>query len=132
MDDAAIVPYCLLWGLIFIKREIFGNPSPLPDWYEATMPSVHDLQRGHPVHDPGLFPTVQEIRLELLDPDAEETPMAYSWCIMRSRCGSSTGSLNFDLPAIIKVLIAFCVPTLATELGPDPGAAANSGSQQVL
>ncbi|TGN85162.1 acyltransferase [Bradyrhizobium yuanmingense] len=31
----AIVPYCLLWGLIFIKREILGNPSPLPDWYEA-------------------------------------------------------------------------------------------------
>jgi surface polysaccharide O-acyltransferase-like enzyme len=31
----AIVPYCLLWVLIFIKREILGNPSPLPDWYEA-------------------------------------------------------------------------------------------------
>ena len=30
-----IVPYCLLWVLIFIKREILGNPSPLPDWYEA-------------------------------------------------------------------------------------------------
>lgn len=31
----ALVPYCLLWGLIFIKREILGNPSPLPNWYEA-------------------------------------------------------------------------------------------------
>lgn len=31
----AIVPYCLLWGLIFIKREILGNPSPLPNWYEG-------------------------------------------------------------------------------------------------
>ncbi|MCP3443178.1 acyltransferase [Bradyrhizobium sp. CCGUVB14] len=31
----AIVPYCLLWGLIYIKREILGNPSPLPDWYEG-------------------------------------------------------------------------------------------------
>ena len=31
----AIVPYCLLWGLIFIKRQVLGNPSPLPDWYEA-------------------------------------------------------------------------------------------------
>jgi surface polysaccharide O-acyltransferase-like enzyme len=30
-----IVPYCLLWVLIFIKREILGNPSPLPNWYEA-------------------------------------------------------------------------------------------------
>jgi Acyltransferase family len=31
----AIIPYCLLWALIFIKREILGNPSPLPDWYEG-------------------------------------------------------------------------------------------------
>jgi peptidoglycan/LPS O-acetylase OafA/YrhL len=32
----ALVPYCLLWGLIFIKREILGNPPHLPDWYEAS------------------------------------------------------------------------------------------------
>ncbi|MEH2486716.1 acyltransferase family protein [Bradyrhizobium sp. AZCC 2230] len=32
----AIVPYCLLWVLIFIKREILGNPSPLPNWYEGS------------------------------------------------------------------------------------------------
>jgi surface polysaccharide O-acyltransferase-like enzyme len=31
----ALVPYCLLWVLIFIKREILGNPSPLPNWYEG-------------------------------------------------------------------------------------------------
>ncbi|TAI62130.1 acyltransferase [Bradyrhizobium sp. Leo170] len=33
---AALVPYCLLWVLIYIKREILGNPVRLPDWYEAT------------------------------------------------------------------------------------------------
>jgi len=33
---AALVPYCLLWGLIAIKREILGNPVILPDWYEAS------------------------------------------------------------------------------------------------
>jgi hypothetical protein len=31
----ALVPYCLLWVLIFIKREMLGNPSPLPNWYEG-------------------------------------------------------------------------------------------------
>ena len=31
----ALVPYCLLWGLIYIKREILGNPAHLPDWYEG-------------------------------------------------------------------------------------------------
>jgi hypothetical protein len=32
----ALVPYCLMWVLIYIKREILGNPPRLPDWYEAT------------------------------------------------------------------------------------------------
>jgi surface polysaccharide O-acyltransferase-like enzyme len=31
----ALIPYCLLWVLIYIKREILGNPSPLPNWYEG-------------------------------------------------------------------------------------------------
>jgi surface polysaccharide O-acyltransferase-like enzyme len=26
----------MLWGLIYIKREILGNPSPLPNWYEGS------------------------------------------------------------------------------------------------
>jgi hypothetical protein len=30
-----LVPYCLLWGLIYIKRDILGNPPVLPHWYEA-------------------------------------------------------------------------------------------------
>jgi hypothetical protein len=33
---AALVPYCLLWGLIAIKREVLGNPPVLPEWYEAS------------------------------------------------------------------------------------------------
>jgi surface polysaccharide O-acyltransferase-like enzyme len=32
----AIVPYYLMWVLISIKRENLGNPSPLPNWYEAS------------------------------------------------------------------------------------------------
>jgi surface polysaccharide O-acyltransferase-like enzyme len=32
---ATLVPYCLLWVLIYIKREILGNPPVLPAWYEA-------------------------------------------------------------------------------------------------
>ena len=31
---ATFIPYCLLWVLITVKREILGNPSPLPHWYE--------------------------------------------------------------------------------------------------
>jgi surface polysaccharide O-acyltransferase-like enzyme len=32
----ALVPYGLMWGLIYIKREILGNPVWLPNWYEAS------------------------------------------------------------------------------------------------
>ena len=32
----ALVPYCLMWVLIYIKREILGNPEWLPVWYEGT------------------------------------------------------------------------------------------------
>ena len=31
----ALVPYCLMWLLIYIKREILGNPVKLPEWYES-------------------------------------------------------------------------------------------------
>lgn len=31
----ALVPYCLMWVMIIIKRSILGNPVKLPDWYEA-------------------------------------------------------------------------------------------------
>jgi Acyltransferase family len=31
-----LIPYALLWGLIYIKREILGNPPVQPDWYEAS------------------------------------------------------------------------------------------------
>ena len=30
-----LIPYCLLWVMIYIKRAILGNPSPQPDWYHA-------------------------------------------------------------------------------------------------
>jgi hypothetical protein len=33
---ATLISYCGLWGLIFIKREILGNPDHLPHWYEAS------------------------------------------------------------------------------------------------
>ena len=32
---ATLIPYCLVWVMIYIKREILGNPNPQPDWYLA-------------------------------------------------------------------------------------------------
>jgi peptidoglycan/LPS O-acetylase OafA/YrhL len=33
---ATLVPYALMWVLIYVKREVLGNPDPQPDWYLAS------------------------------------------------------------------------------------------------
>jgi hypothetical protein len=30
---ATLIPYCLMWGMIYIKRAILDNPNVLPHWY---------------------------------------------------------------------------------------------------
>jgi len=30
-----LIPYCLMWAMIYVKREILGNPDPQPHWYQA-------------------------------------------------------------------------------------------------
>jgi Acyltransferase family len=32
---ATLIPYGLMWGMIYVKREILGNPAMLPDWYQV-------------------------------------------------------------------------------------------------
>ncbi|MDN5002211.1 acyltransferase [Bradyrhizobium sp. GCM10027634] len=31
--SVTLIPYCLMWGMIYIKREILDNPDHLPHWY---------------------------------------------------------------------------------------------------
>ena len=33
---ATLIPYALMWTLIYVKREILGNPGQLPHWYLAS------------------------------------------------------------------------------------------------
>jgi ABC-type Fe3+-siderophore transport system permease subunit len=91
---AAFIPYCLLWALIYIKREILGNPDVLPDWYEASY---------------GIFFTAfsaailfailayflrfkQAGRKSWIRYSVMLT--AFSWCTMPLRCGFSIGCLS--------------------------------------
>jgi len=32
---ATLVPYCMMWVMIYIKREVLENPDPQPHWYQA-------------------------------------------------------------------------------------------------
>ena len=43
---ATLIPYCLMWGMIYIKREILGNPDPQPHWYQAVYGTFFVLFSG--------------------------------------------------------------------------------------
>ena len=102
-----LVPYCGMWGLIYIKREILGNPVELPDWYEGIY---------------GFFFACFSVAIML-------TIMAYflrrnrlGWSILDPMRPDAFGMFlvhypivlwlqywlfDYDLPAIAKALIAF-------------------------
>ena len=104
---ATLVPYCLLWVLITIKREILGNPPVLPGWYEA----IYGL----------LFVTFSAAMMFAI--------LAFflrfkrtGWSILDPMQGDAYGIFlvhypivlwlqywlfDFDLPAIVKALVAF-------------------------
>ena len=43
---ATLIPYCLMWVMIYIKREILGNPDPQPHWYQAIYSTFFVLFSG--------------------------------------------------------------------------------------
>ncbi|MGY4372064.1 hypothetical protein ACVW1A_008129 [Bradyrhizobium sp. LB1.3] len=43
---ATLIPYCLMWGMIYIKREVLGNPDPQPHWYQAIYSTFFVLFSG--------------------------------------------------------------------------------------
>ena len=87
----ALVPYCMMWVLIYIKREILGNPVWLPDWYEGTYGfffaafsvSVLFLILAY-------FFRFEQSGTSLLDPMRADA-YGISWCTTRSCCGCNTG-----------------------------------------
>jgi hypothetical protein len=108
----ALIPYCLMWVLIYIKREILGNPVRLPDWYEATY---------------GLFFAAFSVAIMF-------TILAYflrfkqsGWSILDPMRPDAFGMFlvhypivlwlqywlfDYDIPAIAKALIAFVLTVL--------------------
>ena len=104
---ATLIPYCLLWVLIYIKRAILGNPLLLPDWYEASY---------------GLFFVAFSAAILL-------AILAYflrfkqsGWSVLDPMQGDAYGIFlvhypivlwlqywlfDFDLPAIVKAAVAF-------------------------
>jgi hypothetical protein len=128
---AALIPYCLMWVLIYVKREILGNPVRLPDWYEATY---------------GLFFATFSVAIMF-------TILAFflrfkqsGWSILDPMQSAAYGMFlvhypivlwlqywlfDFDIPAIAKALIAF-VFTVILSWGATEGLRRIPGAKHVL
>jgi acyltransferase-like protein len=102
-----LIPYCLMWGLIYVKREILGNPVQLPDWYEASY---------------GLFFATFSVAILFAILGYFLRFKQSGWSMLDSMRAEAYGMFlvhypivlwlqywlfDFDLPAIVKALVAF-------------------------
>ncbi|MEA2869218.1 MAG: hypothetical protein QOE39_3933 [Bradyrhizobium sp.] len=110
---ATFVPYCLLWGLIYIKRGILGNPSPPPHWYEFFYSVLFVIFSAAMMFTIlAFFLRFKRSGWSVLDPMQKD---AYGIFLVHYAFALwiQYWLFDFDLPAIIKVLIGFTF-TLAT------------------
>ena len=109
---ATLVPYCLLWGLIAIKREILGNPEILPAWYEASYGLFFvAFSAAILLAILAYFLRFKRSGFSLLDPMQSD---AYGMFLVHYPIvlWLQYWLFDFDLPAIVKALIAL-VATVA-------------------
>ena len=108
----ALVPYCLMWVLIYIKREVLGNPVVLPHWYEgiyafcfaAFSVAVLFLILAY-------FLRFKHSGWSILDP---MQPEAYGMFLVHYPIvlWLQYWMFDFDIPAIAKALVAFLLTVL--------------------
>jgi surface polysaccharide O-acyltransferase-like enzyme len=104
---ATLVPYCLLWVLIYIKREILGNPPVLPAWYEAIYGLLFvTFSAGIMFTILAFFLRFKRSGWSILDPmqaDAYGIFLVHYPIVLWLQYWL----FDFDLPAIVKALVAF-------------------------
>ncbi|MCO5129518.1 MAG: acyltransferase [Xanthobacteraceae bacterium] len=108
----AFIPYCLLWGLIYIKRGILGNPDTLPLWYEAAYGVLFVVfSAAITFAILAYFLRYKRDGKSLLDPMQHD---AYGIFLVHYPFALwiQYGLFDYDLPAIAKAAIGFVV-TLA-------------------
>ena len=125
----AVVPYCLLWVLILIKREILGNPSPLPNWYEglyAVCFTVFSVAVLFLIL--AYFLRFKSSGWSLLDPMQAD---AYGMFLVHYPIvlWLQYWLFDYDLPAIVKAAIAFAL-TVALSWATDARVTQDSRCEQ--
>ena len=126
-----LVPYCLLWGLIYIKREILGNPDDLPTWYEASY-SIFFVVFSAAITFAILayFLHYKKTGRSMLDPLQHD---AYGMFLVHYPfvLWIQYWMFDFDWPAIVKALVSF-VLTLLLSWAATAALRKIPGSQHVL
>jgi hypothetical protein len=128
---ATFIPYCLLWGLIIIKREVLGNPDPLPHWYEASYAVLFSIFSAAMLFTIlAYFLRFKRSGWSMLDPMQKD---AYGMFLVHYAFALwiQYWLYNVDLPAIIKVLIGFAF-TLVTSWALTRALRMIPGSERVL
>jgi surface polysaccharide O-acyltransferase-like enzyme len=109
---ATLVPYCLLWVLITIKREVLGNPPVLPQWYEALYGLCFVAFSAAILFAIlAFFLRFKQAGWSMLDPLQKD---AYGMFLVHYPIvlWLQYWLFDFDLPAIVKAAVAF-VATVA-------------------
>jgi len=104
---ATLVPYCLLWGLITIKREVLGNPPVLPQWYEALYGLCFVAFSAAILFAIlGFFLRFKQSGWSMLDPLQKD---AYGMFLVHYPIvlWLQYWLFDYDLPAIVKAAVAF-------------------------
>ena len=104
---AALIPYCLLWALIGIKREILGNPAILPHWYEAAYGAFFvAFSAAILLAILAYFLRFKRSGFSILDPMQAD---AYGMFLVHYPIvlWLQYWLFDFDLPAIVKAMVAF-------------------------
>ena len=121
----ALVPYCLMWLLITIKREILGNPVWLPDWYEGSYGLCFTAFSAATLFAIMGFFLGSKRRWMLLDRMQGD---AYGMFLVHYPIvlWLQYWLFDYDLPAVVKALTVFVHAHGGVELGADGRAAADS------
>jgi surface polysaccharide O-acyltransferase-like enzyme len=128
---ATFIPYCLLWVLIYIKRGILGNPSPLPQWYEFFYGILFVIFSAAMMFTIlAYFLRFKRSGWSVLDPMQKD---AYGIFLVHYAFALwiQYWLYDFDLPAIVKVLTGFTF-TLALSWALTAGLRKIPGATRVL
>lgn len=126
-----VIAYCPLWVLIYIKREVLGNPPMLPTWYEATYGLVFVIFSAAIMFAiMAFFLRFKREGWSLLDPlqhDAYGIFLVHYVFVLWLQYWL----FNFDLPAIVKAFVAL-VGTLVLSWATSAALRQIPGSRRVL